>query len=68
MPMSKPKNLALSIFLVLICGCADNAAYNTAQRSAQVECNKEPTQELYQQCINKNSMPHREYKAEKNRP
>ncbi len=56
------------MLLAITCGCAENAAYNTAQRSAQVECNKEPTQELYQQCINKNSMPYREYKAEKNQP
>ncbi len=56
------------MLLASTCGCAENAAYNTAQRSAQVECNKEPTQELYQQCMKKNSMPYREYKAEKNQP
>ncbi len=66
--MSKILSLALLLPLALTCGCAENAAYNTAQRSVQVECNKEPTQELYQQCMNKNSMPYREYKAEKNQP
>lgn len=66
--MPKIPGLGLLMLLAITCGCAENAAYNTAQRSAQVECNKEPTQELYQQCINKNSMPYREYKAEKNQP
>lgn len=66
--MNKIKILIHTMALLLLCACAENAAYNTAQRSAQAECNKEPTQELYQRCMNNNSKPYREYKAEKNQP
>ncbi|HRH78217.1 MAG TPA: hypothetical protein PK129_12780 [Cellvibrionaceae bacterium] len=62
------KHIQLLICLVGLSACAENTAYNTAQRSAQVECNKEPNQELYQRCMKNNSMPYREYKAEKNQP
>lgn len=66
--MPKLQNLIPLLFLTLTCSCAETTAYNTAQRSAQVECNKEPNQELYQRCMKNNSMPYREYKAEKNQP
>lgn|GEM_PF-6208585 len=64
----KSEWLLLLTVVMLTCSCAENTAYNTAQRSAQVECNKEPNQELYQRCMKNNSMPYREYKAEKNQP
>ena len=51
----------------MTCACAENTAYNTAQRSAQSECTQAPTQELYQRCMKNNSTPYREYKAEKNK-
>ncbi|MFO1370393.1 MAG: hypothetical protein U1F46_15485 [Marinagarivorans sp.] len=66
--MPKRPTLGILLLLALTGACAYNTAYNTAQRSAQVECNKEPNQELYQRCMKNNSMPYREYKAEKNQP
>ena len=59
------KRMQLLVCLMAISACAENTAYNTAQRSAQVECNREPSQELYDRCIKANSKPYREYKAEK---
>ena len=64
---AKIKLVHIIALIIFISACAENTAYNTAQRSTQAECTKEPTQELYQRCMKNNSTSYQDYQAEKNK-